>query len=222
MADASNNRLTLQAYEDNLQAYIEGTPQTVHGPFQKWLDQVLGHIARGGTILELGTAFGRDADYIEAHGFRVVRTDAVTGFVDLLAAQAQAAHRLDALADDFGGPYDAVYANAVVLHFTPQQLAEVLRKAHTALASDGILAFTVKQGSGAGWNTDKLGAKRYFHYWTADPLAELVKSANFEIIQLESGSYPHRPDTIWLRVIARKSNPGAKIPETDTKAFTTH
>lgn len=74
-------------------------------------------------MLELGSDSGRDAAELERRGHRVRRTDALT--------------------DDFGGPYDLVFADAVFLDFTPDQLATVFRKAH---ASARLLAFTTSEG----------------------------------------------------------------------------
>ena len=63
----------------------------------------------------------------------------------------------DDLADDTHGPYAAVLANAVFLHFTPSELSDVLAKVRAALSPDGVLGFSVKAGDGTEWSNHKLG-----------------------------------------------------------------
>ncbi|WP_433023419.1 class I SAM-dependent methyltransferase [Kribbella sp. CA-294648] len=84
-------------------------------------DLIDAHLRSGGDVLELGT--GQEAAELERRGHRVRRTDALT--------------------DDFGGPYDLVFADAVFLDLTPEQLATVFRNAH---ASARLLAFTTNKG----------------------------------------------------------------------------
>lgn len=50
-----------------------------------YLDQ-LAELVGAGTVLELGSGPVWDAAYLEGRGPRVVRTDAVSAFVDLLLA----------------------------------------------------------------------------------------------------------------------------------------
>jgi len=67
--------------------------------------------------------------------------------------------------DDFGGPYDAVLADAVLLHVTREQFVDVLQRARHAVASGGVLAITLKEGDGEAWTEAKLGRPRHFTYW---------------------------------------------------------
>ena len=117
------NKKTLQSYEAHVTEYIAGTPQAVDGHVQDWIDRSLSYISAGSTILEIGSAFGRDADYIESHGYRVERTDATKSFVEFLRKHGHDAKVLNALTDELGGPYDMALANAVLLHFTPDEAA---------------------------------------------------------------------------------------------------
>jgi hypothetical protein len=100
-------------------------------------------------VLEVGSATGRDARALEALGRRVERTDAAHAFVEMLSAQGYAARRLDVLTNDVGGPYAAVLAHAVFLHFTSRQLRTALDRVRRALAADGVPGFTVKEGNGS-------------------------------------------------------------------------
>ncbi len=101
---------------------------------------------------------------MEVAGYKVERTDGTEAFVKLLQEQGHSARVLNAITDEFDGKYDMVFANAVLLHFTPSETANVFKKACNSVKQNGILAFTVKQGDGEEWSEAKLDAPRYFCY----------------------------------------------------------
>lgn len=177
------NELTLQSYNLNVDAYIAGTPDQVNGPFKTWIDATVALIKPDSRIIEIGSAFGRDAAYIESQGFKVERTDATEGFVTLLKEQGHTARSFNILTDTFVSSYDLVYAAGVFLHFTPDEFSRVLFKIRNSLTPGGILSFSVKVGVGEAWETSKLGAPRYFCYWTPQALSDLLSKTGFEIIK---------------------------------------
>lgn len=199
-----DNSITITSYEEHIQEYIDGTPQEVGGHVKEWIDRALDQLPKDAKILELGSAFGRDAAYIESKGFKVECTDATKGFVDLLQKQGHSARVLNAITDNFGGGYDMVIANAVLLHFTPQETVTVLHKIHRSLNDGGILAFTVKQGKGSEWSEAKLGAPRYFTYWTARDVDMLLADTGFTPVMVSPDNAGIN-NVQWLAVVARKS-----------------
>ena len=199
MNDDDNDK-TLQSYEEHIQEYVDGTPQAVDGGTKAWIDRALALLPKHATVLELGSAFGRDAAYIKSKGFKVIATDAVQGFVDLLRKSGFEARLLNALTDDFGHDYDMLFAQAVLLHFNPEQVEQILQKAHSSLKPKGIIAFSVKQGNGSEWTKAKLDAPRYFHYWQREDLQAVVQDAGFTIEEI----LEHKGNFEWLQVIARK------------------
>ena len=154
-------------------------------------------------MLELGSGTGRDALLLEARGLVVERTDATRAFVDMLRRGGHDARVVNALTDDLGGPYAGVLANAVFLHFDDRELRLVLRRVRASLAADGVVAFTVKEGDGAGWSTDKLGAPRHFTYWQPDPLCRLLEDEGWlcELLTRHTGG-----DRSGIFVIARPAH----------------
>lgn len=170
-------------------------------------------MAPAGTVLEIGSANGRDALFLEQQGRRVRRTDATRAFVEMLRAQGHEASVLNVLTDDLvdvaDGPYAAVLADAVFLHFTPDQLRTALGRVAAALAAGGVLAFTVKQGTGSGWSEHKLGLPRYFHYWQPGPIRTLLEQEGWDVLQLEleAGS-----PWGWISVLARPAPGGGDAP----------
>ncbi len=185
--DDSNAR-TLAVYEAHAEQYAEQTETSGSITHRTFLRR-LARIAPPGEVLEVGSAQGRDAAYLEQHGRRVRRTDGTHAFVAMLRAQGQDADVVnlltDDLADDTHGPYAAVLANAVFLHFTPDELVEVLTRVRAALIPGGVLGFSVKVGEGTQWSDHKLGAPRFYQFWQAEPLQALVDSAGFVDVEVE-------------------------------------
>jgi len=82
-----------------------------------YLDEVA-RLVGDGTVLELGSGPGWDAMYLESRGPRVLPSDGAPAFVQMLQAAGHQTRLLDVRVDDFGGPYAAVLADAVLLHAT--------------------------------------------------------------------------------------------------------
>jgi len=105
------NAVTLAAYERNADKYIART-STARSSL---VDELLRLTVAGASVLELGSGPGRDAAALEEAGRVVSRTDGAAAFVARFHAAGLRARVLDVNADDFGGPYDAIFANAVLL-----------------------------------------------------------------------------------------------------------
>lgn len=198
-----DNEKTLQAYEADPQGYINKTPTEVQGDKKAWIDFALSCLSKQAKILELGSGFGRDADYIESMGFKVLRSDAAKSFVAIM--KQQQGHRvllLDALTDDYGGPYDLIYANAVLLHFSVEETKLVLQKVLAALVPGGLFALRLKEGQGSEWE-GSMSRLRFMQYWLPDDLRSVLIGAGFEIDSFDVG-YSKSNKFGWLQVIARR------------------
>lgn len=200
---SETNGTTIQSYEAHIQEYIDGTPQEVGGDVKSWIDATLDGLATDAKIIEVGSAFGRDANYIESLGYTVLRTDATDGFVKLLTEQGHQAKGFNLITDNFDTDYDLVFADAVLLHFTRDEVAEATRKIHGALTHSGRFSFSLKQGQGESWSEDKLGAPRYFCYWEQPQITELLASSGFSDVRVSDGGSGHN-NAKWLHIIATK------------------
>jgi 2-polyprenyl-3-methyl-5-hydroxy-6-metoxy-1,4-benzoquinol methylase len=197
--DSDTNKSTLDAYESGAAEYNAAAIPTLMGAVKEWVDAALVLLSPGARILELGSAHGRDARYMEGKGFAVEPTDAVQAFVDYMNQHEQHARLLNALTDDFGSPYDMVYASGVLLHFTAEQIAMVLQRIHSSLKPNGVFAFTVKVGEGSDWSKAKDMGPRFFTYWQEGPLREMLRNADFEVVYWQEG---HTGGN-WYHIIAR-------------------
>ena len=191
---------TLSAYERGAARYAERT-SAEPSPLA---DDLLALVSPGAHVLELGSATGRDAAALESAGLVVDRTDGAVAFVAALRAGGHAARVLDVRADDFGGPYDAVFANAVLLHVPRPALPGVLATAHRACRPGGVLVASFKKGAGAGWSDAKLDDPRHFTYWTEDDLREALRTAGWHAEHIFESTRPGAIER-WITAIARNA-----------------
>lgn len=198
-----SNKETVNAYNSSVDKYIAESPQIVSGELKEWIDGNLSKLDNQSRILEIGSGSGKDADYFYSQGYRMELTDASQGFVDYLNKKGHSARLLDILSDSIDVNYDMIFADAVFLHFTEDELLYVLKKAHSALRSEGRLAFTLKVGQGEETTTRKLDVPRYFHYWMQEDIERLLKEAGFSDFSSKSDTdYRGESRPNWLYVTA--------------------
>ncbi len=200
---SETNKKTLASYEAHITQYIDGTPQDVTGDVKTWIDATLLNLSPAARILEVGYAFGRDANYIESQGYSVERSDATLGFVEYLQQQGHEARQLNILEDAIQEKYDLVFANAVLLHFNREEVQAVIRKVNDSLNPGGLFSFSLKQGTGEEWSDAKLGAARYFCYWEDAVIKGVLARAGFHDISSQEGELG-RNNAKWLHIIAKK------------------
>lgn len=198
----ASNEQTLRTYDAHVTDYVAGTAQVVSGPSKDWIDAALRGLPPDARILELGSAFGRDAAYIQQRGFRVECTDASQGFLDYLRDEGFDVRLFNALTDTLTEDYDLILANAVLLHFNRDEFQTVLGKMAGALKPGGRFAFSLKRGDGEDWSTMKLNAPRYFCYWQPEQLPPLIQMAGFEHWDVSSVETQRR-HAEWIYAIAK-------------------
>lgn len=198
----ANNR-TVESYNAHIQEYIDGTPHEVLGVVKDWLDGSLADVPKDARILEFGSAFGRDAKYLAGLGYTVECTDATPAFVDLLQQKGFDAKVLNAITDELPQGLDFVLANAVLLHFNRDEAALVIKKVFDSLNTNGKFAFTLRQGEGEGWSEKKLGAPRFFCYWTEPQIRDVLESTGFGDVEISGDKAA--ANATWLQIVARKN-----------------
>lgn len=190
--------ITIASYDASADVYAAQTSST--SPVRvAWFDRVVDAIGTG-HVLELGSGPGWDAIELEGRGLRVSRTDATPAFLAMLRAAGHDARHLDVRTDDLGGPYDGVFADAVLLHLDRTQFADLLARARAAVVDGGVLAFTIKEGDGDEWHERKLGLPRHFTYWREPAVREVLGATGWDVVALEHVKGASEP---WLYVIAR-------------------
>jgi cyclopropane fatty-acyl-phospholipid synthase-like methyltransferase len=208
MTDLTPNEQTVEAYNKKLSLYIQHTPpwyDASHIPLLRWIETTLTMTPSKGKILEVGSGPGRDADFISEQGYNIVCSDASQAFVDYLSnVKKREAILLDVLTDPMPAGFDMIFANAVIPHFTQSDLFNFIKKVHSALPDDGIFSFSIKQGSGEKWVTEKLNQKRYIKYWAPEEIKMILLETGFKLEYLDRDIPGDLPGHVWALFAARK------------------
>ena len=195
---------TVRAYDLDARAYAANGP-VVPDSVRADIEELVGLLGPGARVLEIGSGGGRDARLMESLGLRVRRTDVTPGFVALLREQGDDADVLDPLVDDLSspeGPYDAVWANASLLHVRRDDLPTVLVRLAEVTRPGGVLRASLKEGDGEGWSTHgSIRHPRHFTYWQADDVTSVVAAAGWSDVSVRSGVAGTRGET-WIELSA--------------------
>jgi SAM-dependent methyltransferase len=192
--------VTLATYETHAARYIEAT-STARSAV---IDDLIALVPTGSTVLELGSGPGRDANDLERAGLFVSRTDGAAVFVQRFRSMGIEARTLNVFAADFGGPFDAVFANAVLLHVGRAELAGVLGVALRATRVGGVLVASFKEGVGDGWSNRKLGAPRHFTYWQEADLGRVATAAGWNDVTVTESTQSTSIER-WITLTARNA-----------------
>jgi len=198
------NKKTIQSYESSINEYIQNTPIKHGAVVEDWINKSIQALSPDAKILEIGSAYGRDAKIIEEKGFYVEKTDATKGFVNILQKDDPKARILNIITDNLDSTYDLIIANAVFLHFDNKDMQLSTTKVYSALNPGGVFSLTLKQGEGEAWQDNKGMAPRYFNYWSKDDIVELLVATGFTDVDAWVNS-SYGPNKSWIMVIAKKS-----------------
>lgn len=190
----------MQFYRGHAEAYA-GREITSR---QARLTAFLALLPPGARILELGCGAGGDTAEMLARGFDVRATD---GSPEMAAV---ASKRLGRTVEtllfhdlDEVGAYDAVWANACLLHVPRDELAKILALIWRALKREGVFYASYKEGDGGG--RDAL--HRYYNYPSPDWLrATYAEAGRWNSLSIESGVVKGFDDKMasMLFVVAQK------------------
>lgn len=195
------NKKTLVTYNQNIDRYIEGTVQKTGGYQKEWLDFVFQDVPKDAKILEIGSAFGRDASYLLDRGYKPDLSDGSEAFVDYLNQHGFTATKLDIVNEQPTRLYDVILACAVFLHFTDDDFKRAVLHVKRALERNGKFAFSLKYGDGEEWSEHKMDGPRYFHYWRKDRLETTLGELGMRIVDFQILS-----DGKWLHVISQRAD----------------
>jgi cyclopropane fatty-acyl-phospholipid synthase-like methyltransferase len=103
----------------------------------------------------------------------------------------------DAKNDEFPlDTVDAIYANAVFVHFTPEEIVEFLKKVKFHLQNEKIIFISVIQGRGTERTGRSRGFDRDFQYYDKSTLTEIIGQAGYIIL------WDNFTDEKWIQIIA--------------------
>jgi SAM-dependent methyltransferase len=189
-------------YDKNSQEFFN---RTINADVQDLYQKFLTHVPKQGRILDAGCGSGRDSRFFLGRGYDVTAFD---GSLEMakMASTLLGKDALHMLFQDmpFSSEFDAVWANASLLHVPYQDLRGVIDGFHKALVPNGILYASFKYGTSMRqtedrvfFDMDETNIKPYLK-GSFIPL-EIWKSADTRSTVAPS------PDKCWLHFIARRS-----------------
>lgn len=169
-----------------------------------FLRDFLDRLPAGGQILDLGCGGGQDSQVMLARGFDVTPLDGSAGLAAVAERRIGRAVRLMRFEDlEDEAAFDAVWANASLLHVPTPGLPEVLARVRRALRPGGLFYAGYKAGQGAG--RDRLG--RYFNFLSREELEQAYRAAGpwgaLEVRENSGGGYDGEAQ-IWLHLTVTK------------------
>lgn len=193
--DNDFNRLQYAAHADTyLQSNSDGK---IGGQNPEHRSQLLSqYLPHGRRVFEIGSAGGDDALMLQNAGYEVTASDYVEEFVTKLQEKGIPAIQFDAKKDEFPQT-DALYANAVFVHFTPEEMALSLQRAKEKLEHEKIVFLSVIKGEGSERSGRARGIERDFYYYSALTLSEILQRVGFEILHCDE------TDPKWIQLICR-------------------
>lgn len=187
---------TLQSYEASARDYDAIVAHHPPPEIEDALRRMVACMPAGGSVLEVGSGTGRDADFVESLGASVRRTDATQAFLDLQAERGRQGALLNVVTDPLGGPFDAILAMAVLIHVDRAQIAPVLRKVFDALAPGAVFLAGMRIGEG------ETNGDYQTVYWDRDRFAAQLAAAG---LQLDwERQWIGREDVRWASFLARR------------------
>lgn len=192
---------SISYYEKNAKAFYD---RTIHADIDEIYQKFLTHLPKQPRILDAGCGSGRDSNFFLNKGYEVVAFDGSLEMVKLASTLiGQEALHLLFEEMDFSAEFDAIWANASLLHVPYENLRETFEKFHKALFPSGILYASFKYGSSLRKEGD-----RYFFDMNEASIAPYLKGL-FEPLEIckmadTRSSVAPSPDKSWLHVIARR------------------
>jgi SAM-dependent methyltransferase len=186
---------TRQTYDEVAGRFLENTRD--RSQMAPWYERFAKRLRAGDAVLDLGAGPGCDSAELRRLGLRAFSLDLSLGMLreglrEFPGPRVQADARRLPIRD---GCLAGVWANASLLHLSPEEAAMALREARRVLGGRGLLHVAVKSGDGDEWETERYGSPRWFHYWSAADLDALLETSGFEVVESWSNSTP-RAD--WL------------------------
>lgn len=197
---------TIDLYEELGEDYIKDIDKVV----PKEIYDFIKLLPKGGRVLDVGCAGGRDSKRFAEAGFKVIGIDLVDSFLKGAKKKVPQAKflKMDLLNLKFPRNYfDAIWAHAVLLHVKKKDIPKALKHFHRILKLGGKIHIRVKQGKGTSYKREKLsrGKKRYFTYFLKGELENFIKKSGFKIIS--SKIFPddlNRKNVKWIGIWAEK------------------
>lgn len=200
-AALSKNRETVQAYERCARDYAQATAPQAPLAGSAALHRLLHALRPGSRVLEVGSGPGWDADFLEAHGVKVRRTDICAAFLEFQNERGKSAERLDVIKDALGGPYDGVLALYVLQHVDRTLVPAVLQNVRGAMRPGGVFLASFREGAGDVLERSARSGSFHVTLW---PLAAFEAQLSVAGLSLLWADRSSDDEGDWVTVLATR------------------
>jgi 2-polyprenyl-3-methyl-5-hydroxy-6-metoxy-1,4-benzoquinol methylase len=176
----SNNGRTVAAYENYARRYAANVSPP-SGSGASALRCFAEALPSGGRVLDIGSGPGWDADFLEALGLNVHRTDVTASFRDFQIERGKQCDALDVLRDAITETYDGILMLCVLQHFERSEVDAVLQKLADALKPEGAMLLSCPSGDDETWQHTSSGDYRVVR-WSSAMLDERLQRAGFTVV----------------------------------------
>lgn len=173
-----------EQYEKHAHVYIQNnsTGDVGGGTPESRVELIKKYLPVGKKIFEIGSGGGIDAKLLVEAGYDVTASDFTQSFVKVLEGKGLNTVFFDAKKDTVPEEYDAIYANAVFLHFSPDEIKTFLNRNKSKLVNEKILFTSFLSGFGHHRSARSRGFERDFYYYNYGFLKHLFETCGFKII----------------------------------------
>ena len=165
----------------------------------------------GGRLLELGCGSGRDAAFMVSRGFRVLATDGSASMVEQTKSHhpelAEHVVHLElpaGLSNDLG-VFDGIYAVAVLMHLSVQDIESTISAVYSLLPEKGRFAFSVPTRRDDVMTNEFDSKGRRFTALSPDGWKELCRKHNLQVVRtMTSEDGLGRGGVVWMNCLTEK------------------
>lgn len=132
-------------YDRNTQSYLESNQNPVD-----FIDEFLGHLQKGNTVLDLGSGPGTNAAYLHARNLQVTGIDLSEKMIRYAKSRY---HEIDFRLGDMtklqfkANSFDGILASYSLIHLAKDAVPSVLAKLHEILRLGGVMYLSVQSGN---------------------------------------------------------------------------
>jgi SAM-dependent methyltransferase len=185
--------LVAAGYDAMVDTYEAWKGRIEGDPTAEWCAELVGRLAPGATVIELGCGGGTEETRLLAERFRLTGIDISAVQLERARQRVPAAVYLQADITTIGRPagsLDAVAAFYVLNHLPRELLGPLFERIHEWLRPGGLLLASLGASDNPGWRGDWLGAPMYFAGFSPDINRQLLDAAGFTRIRDELVTIP--------------------------------
>ncbi len=198
------NRKTLEAYQKAAKNYLNNNKKIKNKYLKslerskkeqkKFIKEVFKEIPKGSKILEVGSADGENAKYIQSLGYNIIASDIADDFLKAIKKEGLNPIKFNLLEDTFETKYKVIFCWRVFVHFTKKDAIKALNKSYEALEENGLLILNIINRKCKTVDSEwvdfpdeyHIGIERYFKYYSKAEFDEIVSKTKFKIKKFQN------------------------------------